>query len=482
MRLAATSTTGSPTPSPASAPTTGPSPTDCPAGTSASSPATWSAWPQMVATPCARCAASSASAGADAAGAGRRPLIDALTGAPGQRARRLDARRRSSRCAGTSARAAARGRRLHAGLHPAAGTFAGPAARQRSRRDAGRSATWSTSILTRDPWMHRIDIAEATGTRAGADRRPRRRHRRRRRRGVGRAPRSALLASTLTGPAGGSWSPARDGQSHRDGRRSSSAASSRDAAPARGSCATAGPLLIPRGTDMEKHKHRHRTSPCSATRGGAGHRLPPGEHVRPARRATGGHRHRAEHAGQGLRRRAGRGDRPGRRPLGLDHPPDRDHTGGLWTLLEAAPNARLVTTFIGVGHHVDASGRCPMDRVYLLNPGQQLDLGRPHGHRLPAAAVRQPGDGRPPRRQDRRAVRLRLLRRPDDLRRARLRPRRPRRSRPTTLRAAQLLWAAIDSPWVLNVDADEVRAPRSTRSARSTRRRSSAPTCRRRSG
>ena len=29
--------------------------------------------------------------------------------------------------------------------------------------------------------------------------------------------------------------------------------------------------------------------------------------------------------------------------------PDRDHTGGLWELLEAAPQARLVTTFIGVG-------------------------------------------------------------------------------------------------------------------------------------
>ena len=28
--------------------------------------------------------------------------------------------------------------------------------------------------------------------------------------------------------------------------------------------------------------------------------------------------------------------------------PDRDHTGGLWELLEAAPQARLVTTFIGV--------------------------------------------------------------------------------------------------------------------------------------
>jgi flavorubredoxin len=32
----------------------------------------------------------------------------------------------------------------------------------------------------------------------------------------------------------------------------------------------------------------------------------------------------------------------------LTHP-DRDHTGGLYDLLEAAPQARVVTTFLGVG-------------------------------------------------------------------------------------------------------------------------------------
>jgi Metallo-beta-lactamase superfamily len=34
--------------------------------------------------------------------------------------------------------------------------------------------------------------------------------------------------------------------------------------------------------------------------------------------------------------------------LWITHP-DRDHTGGLWQLLEAAPQARLVTTFLGMG-------------------------------------------------------------------------------------------------------------------------------------
>jgi hypothetical protein len=57
----------------------------------------------------------------------------------------------------------------------------------------------------------------------------------------------------------------------------------------------------------------------------------------------------------------------------LTHP-DRDHTGALFELLEAAPRARVITTFVGVGI---MSTECPlpMDRVYLLNPGQSLDLG-----------------------------------------------------------------------------------------------------------
>jgi flavorubredoxin len=40
----------------------------------------------------------------------------------------------------------------------------------------------------------------------------------------------------------------------------------------------------------------------------------------------------------------------------LTHP-DRDHTGALFDLLEAAPQARLVTTFLGAGI-LSTSGRC----------------------------------------------------------------------------------------------------------------------------
>jgi hypothetical protein len=57
----------------------------------------------------------------------------------------------------------------------------------------------------------------------------------------------------------------------------------------------------------------------------------------------------------------------------LTHP-DRDHTGALFELLDAAPDARLVTTFAGAGI-MSTEHPLPMDRVYFLNPGQTLDVG-----------------------------------------------------------------------------------------------------------
>jgi hypothetical protein len=57
----------------------------------------------------------------------------------------------------------------------------------------------------------------------------------------------------------------------------------------------------------------------------------------------------------------------------LTHP-DRDHTGGLFALLDAAPNARLITTFVGMGI-MSTADQPPLPRAYFLNPGQSLDLG-----------------------------------------------------------------------------------------------------------
>lgn len=53
---------------------------------------------------------------------------------------------------------------------------------------------------------------------------------------------------------------------------------------------------------------------------------------------------------------------------------DPDHIGSLERLLVEAPQARVVTTFLGLGKY-GLRGELPPDRVLLLNPTQTLDVG-----------------------------------------------------------------------------------------------------------
>ena len=61
----------------------------------------------------------------------------------------------------------------------------------------------------------------------------------------------------------------------------------------------------------------------------------------------------------------------------LTHP-DRDHMGALFDVLSMAPKARLVSTYAAVGY-LSVEFPMPMDRVYLLNPGQTLSVGGGRG-------------------------------------------------------------------------------------------------------
>jgi hypothetical protein len=139
----------------------------------------------------------------------------------------------------------------------------------------------------------------------------------------------------------------------------------------------------------------------------------------------------------------------------LTHP-DRDHTGGLFALLEAAPEARVVTTFVGAGI-MSTERPLPMDRIYLLNQGQSLDAGdrRLTGFRPPlfdnpatvgildtSTGVCFSSDcfGAPLPTAD--------LATAEDT----------AASDPGELRAAQLLWATVDSPWVHAVDSAKFAA------------------------
>lgn len=146
----------------------------------------------------------------------------------------------------------------------------------------------------------------------------------------------------------------------------------------------------------------------------------------------------------------------------LTHP-DRDHTGGLWRLMDAAPQARLITTFGGMGI-LSCEWELPMHRIQLLNPGQRLDIGdraltayRPPLFDSPVTVGFQESRGGAFFASDcfGGAMSTAELASGPDLRDV----------PDDDLRAAQLLWAGVDSPWVRLVDraaygrvVDEIRS------------------------
>lgn len=126
---------------------------------------------------------------------------------------------------------------------------------------------------------------------------------------------------------------------------------------------------------------------------------------------------------------------------------DPDHIGSLFEVLEAAPRARVVTTFLGLGK-IGLIRPLPPERVYLLNPGQSLELS---DRRL--RAIRPPAFDAPETLGlfDEKTRTLfsvdcfgTLLAEPCEsaasLRSARL-------------REGLVTWTSIDTPWLRSVDA-----------------------------
>jgi flavorubredoxin len=125
---------------------------------------------------------------------------------------------------------------------------------------------------------------------------------------------------------------------------------------------------------------------------------------------------------------------------------DFDHIGSLHRLLEENERLRVVTSFVGVGI-MSLAAPLPMDRVYLVNEGQSLDVG---DRRL--TAVRPPAFDNPITLglHDGRSGVLfssdcfgALL---DEV---------PERAEDLTdedLRAGQVFWATVDSSWLHQVD------------------------------
>ena len=126
---------------------------------------------------------------------------------------------------------------------------------------------------------------------------------------------------------------------------------------------------------------------------------------------------------------------------------DFDHTGSLHELVTENPRIRVITTFLGVGILSLTHSPLPMDRVYLVNPGQKITVG---GRTL--AAVKPPVFDNPSTTgfYDEASG---VLFSSDCF--GALLPAVPQSARDLSekeLREGQILWATIDSPWLQKVD------------------------------
>ncbi|CAA0122778.1 Putative diflavin flavoprotein A 3 [Mycolicibacterium vanbaalenii] len=133
---------------------------------------------------------------------------------------------------------------------------------------------------------------------------------------------------------------------------------------------------------------------------------------------------------------------------------DRDHTGALGRLLELAPQATVLGTFLTFGRAAP-DGALPFDRTRIVNPGDDVDVGdrvlravRPPLYDSPGTLGfldRSTGAyfssdcfGAP--------LPADLVAGPDT-----------DHIDPDVLRSAQVAWAGTDSPWVADVDGARLR-------------------------
>jgi flavorubredoxin len=126
---------------------------------------------------------------------------------------------------------------------------------------------------------------------------------------------------------------------------------------------------------------------------------------------------------------------------------DPDHIGALSQLLERAPRAKVITTFIGLAK-LQLGLRAPApDRVRLANPGERIDLGdrtlsvmRPPLFDAPETTMVHDG-------------RLGVLFSADTFGAPLTEPVQLANDLPEEeLERSELLWATVDSPWIQHVD------------------------------
>jgi flavorubredoxin len=127
---------------------------------------------------------------------------------------------------------------------------------------------------------------------------------------------------------------------------------------------------------------------------------------------------------------------------------DLDHIGSLHRLLAENPGIRVITTFLGVGI-MSLSNPLPMDRVYLVNPGQKITVGD-----RTLTAFKPPAFDNPSTTgfyDDKSGVLF-----SSDCFGALLSevPQNAADLSEKDLREGQLFWAVLDAPWLHKVDRD----------------------------
>ncbi len=130
----------------------------------------------------------------------------------------------------------------------------------------------------------------------------------------------------------------------------------------------------------------------------------------------------------------------------LTHP-DPDHTGALAQLLGDNDHLRVATTFLGVGM-LGLVSPLPMERVFLINPGQRLEVGERTLHALRPPTFDNPAtvgffDSKSKALFSSDSFGALLDAVPDDA--AELGE--------EVLRSGQTRWATIDAPWLHGADA-----------------------------
>lgn len=131
---------------------------------------------------------------------------------------------------------------------------------------------------------------------------------------------------------------------------------------------------------------------------------------------------------------------------------DFDHMGCLHQLLAENPRLRVITTFLGMGI-MSLLDPLPMDRVFLVNPGEKITVGN-----RTLSAVRPPVFDNPSTTgfyDDKTGVFF-----SSDCFGAALQavPERAEELSDSDLRDGQVFWASVDSPWLHKVDRGALAA------------------------